>query len=64
MKCDNKADTYIANNHLFNERTKHIEVDYHYIYDPVQSGVIFTFYVNSKAQVANIFIKPLSIGSS
>lgn len=33
MLCDNKAVTYVANNPVFYERTKDIEVDCHYICD-------------------------------
>ena len=51
--CDNQAVP------IFHERTKHIEVDCHFIREKIASGCISTSFVNSNDQLADIFTKSL-----
>ena len=62
MYCNNQAAIFIANNPTFYKRTKHINVDCHYIRDMVPSGHVSTPYTQSSEQLTNIFTKGLSVG--
>jgi ATP sulfurylase len=58
--CDNQSCIKMIDNHVFHEKSNHIEIQYHYIYDMVQRGAINPQYVSTDEHVADVLTKPLS----
>ncbi|KAH9745635.1 reverse transcriptase Ty1/copia-type domain-containing protein [Citrus sinensis] len=45
--CDNISALHMSKNHVFHARTKHIELDYHFVREKVTSGLLNTRYIPS-----------------
>ena len=59
MHCDNQSAIFIAGNLTFHERTKHIEINCHFIREKVLMRVISTPHVSLSNQLADIFTKSI-----
>ena len=60
LLCDNISATYMAHNPVFHARTKHIEIDYHFVREKVASRALRVIYVSFQSQLADIFTKALA----
>jgi hypothetical protein len=50
----------LTKNPVFHDKSKNIEIMYHYIIDMVQSGAVKLQYVATDEQIANVLTKTLS----
>jgi histone deacetylase 1/2 len=58
--CDNLGATYLSANPVFHARTKHIEVDFHFVREKVALGALDVRFIASGDQLADVFTKPVT----
>ncbi|RVW99495.1 Copia protein [Vitis vinifera] len=55
--CDNKTTILIAHNLVLHDRTKHVEIDKHFIKEKLKNGLICIPYIPTTEQVADVLTK-------
>nr|GEV04981.1 ribonuclease H-like domain-containing protein [Tanacetum cinerariifolium] len=58
---ENASVVYLSYNPVQDQRTKHIEIDIHFVRDLVDDGHVWVFYVHSRYPYADIFTKSLPL---
>jgi histone deacetylase 1/2 len=58
--CDNMGATYLTANPIFHARTKHIEIDFHFVRERVAKKLLDIRFVSTHDQVADGFTKALA----
>ena len=57
LHCDNESALSIAHNAVLHDRTKHIEIDYHFTREKVMEGLLQLTYLPTSNQLADVFTK-------
>jgi hypothetical protein len=57
--CDNNGAIALAKNAVYHPRTKHIDIQYHFIHEKMQTHEITNIRVDTTENIADIFTKPL-----
>ena len=57
--CDNVSAVYLSSNPVNHQRTKHIEIDLHFVRERVAAGAVRVLHVPTSSQYADIFTKGL-----
>jgi hypothetical protein len=57
--CDNIGATYLSVNLIFNARTKHLEIDFHFVRELVAAKSLEILFIPSFDQLADVLTKPL-----
>ena len=57
--CDNVSTVYLSTNPVKHQRTKHIEIDLHFVIELVALGEVRVLHVPTTSQYADIFTKGL-----
>ncbi|CAN1290400.1 Copia protein [Linum perenne] len=60
--CDNKSAIAMAHNHVSHDKTKHVEVNRHFIKEKLDNGTICIPYISTTEQAADILTKSLPKG--
>ncbi|GKA26415.1 putative RNA-directed DNA polymerase, partial [Tanacetum coccineum] len=57
--CDNLGATYLSANPIIHARTKHVEINYHFVREKVAQGDLRVQHISTHDQIVDIFTKPL-----
>ncbi|CAL1372394.1 unnamed protein product [Linum trigynum] len=58
--CDNLGATYLAHNPVFHTRSKHLEIEFHFVRDRVNKQQLHVRHLPATDQLAYVLTKPLS----
>ena len=60
IHCDNQSCIKLSKNPVFHNRSKHIEMKYHFIKDLVQRGTLKLQYIRIDEEIVDILTKPIT----
>ena len=61
IQCDNNSIIQLSKNSVFHDRSKHIDIRFHFLRDLIRDKIVELSYCNSQEQIADIMTKPLKL---
>ena len=58
LYCDNQSAIALTSNPVSHQRTKHIDIKFHFLRSEVEMKRLIILYVESERNVADVFTKP------
>ena len=62
IHCDNQSCVKMSMNPIQHDRTKHVEMKYHYVKEMVQRRAVELWYIPTDEQIADVLTKSLGRG--
>ena len=59
--CDNQSAIHLTKNRMYRDKTKHIDIRYHFVRDVILEGKIVVEKIGTESNPADMLIKPLPI---
>eukprot|EP00253_Pinus_taeda_P003953 PITA_03953 len=60
IDCDSQSEIFLAKNHAYHPKTKHIDVQYHFVRDMIEDKKVLLVKVDNLKYIANALTKSLS----
>ena len=61
INCDSQSAIFLAKNPTYHSKTKHIDVQYHFVRDMVESNKVFLEKVDTLENIAGSLTKSMSV---
>ncbi|GKV29673.1 hypothetical protein SLEP1_g59547 [Rubroshorea leprosula] len=58
--CDSQSATHLTKNTMYHERTKHIQVQYHFVWEVISNGDVYVEKISTDESPTNMMTKPVS----
>jgi len=61
LLCDSQSAIYLTKDKMFHERTKHIDIKYHFVRDVIDDGKLKVCKINTHDNSADVMTKPVYV---
>lgn len=59
--CNSQSAIHLTNDQMYHERTKHINIKYHFIRQTIAERKVYVQKINTRDNLADMFTKPLPV---